>query len=313
MARNPDGIFTVPFAGTGDKAPPTFPITTGWPQAYESTAVPLRTTFNYAFNQTYSTCVDINEMGATLQWDATIPYVINAMVMGSNGIVYRALIANAGVDPITPAPATWEAQPTATQVSTLETDVTTLQGQIVQKSDIPNLVMEATSFASQQFVIPTLTEQPVNFGADINTGSDPVQWVSSTNRCLINQPGYYRVVILLAPLVETGSGINSPESTLNFQNYLYGSTDPKTKFDLKYSLNASPTEFSTIISTSSNRYVLHQRSAEFEVASPSIFEIGMIPAMTTVQIYWGLSSYIGTTNEPTVPLASASIRFYKIS
>ena len=85
--RDPNGVFSTPFADTGDKSAPPFSVTTGWPVSYESTSIPARETFNYLYNQLYALGVDINKMGAAMSWDIVITYVQFAVVVSKLALV----------------------------------------------------------------------------------------------------------------------------------------------------------------------------------------------------------------------------------
>ena len=122
MARNTSGIFNEVFAEVGDKAPPDFPITSGYTPPYSipvelgGEAIP-RTTENFLMNQLYALGVDVNKMGGALQWDSSIQYDQYAYVVGSNGRLYSAVISNIGVDPVTDGGTNWVPLPTLPELA----------------------------------------------------------------------------------------------------------------------------------------------------------------------------------------------------
>lgn len=122
MSRISDGIFETQFCTAGDKAVPPFNAELdGFPPSYSQAGgdKPERTTFNQLFNQLIALGVDVNTMGAALAWDSTVNYAQYALVTGSDGSLYTAVISNTGVDPVTDAGSTWTQVPNAQTISDL--------------------------------------------------------------------------------------------------------------------------------------------------------------------------------------------------
>ena len=106
MARNSDGIFSEVFATDGDKVTPPFSIDDGFTSEYSVPVrsggkAPERTSFNFLLNQLYALGVDINTYGGALPWDASITYLLGAVVTATDGFPYLSLITNnVGNNPI---------------------------------------------------------------------------------------------------------------------------------------------------------------------------------------------------------------------
>lgn len=105
MARDNNGIITSVFASSGDtQSPEAAGLTTaeGWPVQYSQPGgpKPQRTVFNFLYRALFALGVDVNKMGACLDWNASIAYNQYARVNGSDGVLYRAVQANTGNNPV---------------------------------------------------------------------------------------------------------------------------------------------------------------------------------------------------------------------
>ena len=100
MARDERGIIQQIFADTGDVAEPTFDFAEGWPVAYAQAGgqTPEREVFNRLFQRLYALGYDVTRFGGGLPWDNRIDYVSQAIVTGSDGVLYEALQASGPSD-----------------------------------------------------------------------------------------------------------------------------------------------------------------------------------------------------------------------
>lgn len=111
MSRNTDGIFDEVWADSGDTAEPPFDRDEGWPIEYSQAggSAPARTTFNLLFKELYALGVDVNKFGCSMPWNALVSYDDDAIVMGSDGDLYRSVTAsNLNNDPTTDDGSNWE-------------------------------------------------------------------------------------------------------------------------------------------------------------------------------------------------------------
>jgi len=114
MARDTDTVFQSSeiWALTGDRSAPGFPLNTGWGAIYEQDpnlggAFLSRDTFNYNFYRLSLLANMITVYGSGLEWGVTIPYVMGATCVGSDGTLYFAKTANTGIDPVSDGGVNW--------------------------------------------------------------------------------------------------------------------------------------------------------------------------------------------------------------
>jgi len=108
MAREPLGLaLAAVFAKLGDKI--EFPaFEDGWDSDYSNPTAskyPERTAFNDLFAKLTSIGLDVNKYGAALPWTVSLDYEAAAIVTGTTGVVYSAIVPNTGIDPDNPI--TW--------------------------------------------------------------------------------------------------------------------------------------------------------------------------------------------------------------
>ncbi len=113
MTRSAPSLLIRPWA-TSATADTTTPETVGlvradgWPSTYSppGTLAPRREVFNEMFSELYALGDDVNRNGALLPWSDQLNYYEHARVLGSDGLVYRAVVATGpatsnAVDPAT--------------------------------------------------------------------------------------------------------------------------------------------------------------------------------------------------------------------
>ena len=98
MPRDDDAVLIRKWASMGDVATPEsqgLKRSVGWPASYSPPGddAPQREVFNQKDREVTGMLQEINERGI-LVWDARLDYVQHARVMGSDGEVYRAVVAN---------------------------------------------------------------------------------------------------------------------------------------------------------------------------------------------------------------------------
>ena len=128
-ARTPEGIITEVFGENGDKAAPPFTFTDGFTPPYSTAGPPYpeRTSFNFLYNALYALAFDTNRMGGALQWDTAITYEQYAVVVGTDGNLYIAVISQAGNDPVGDTGTNWIMVPSRAEVTALQDFDTLLQ------------------------------------------------------------------------------------------------------------------------------------------------------------------------------------------
>ena len=99
MPRDDDAILIRKWAAAGDVATPEsqgLDRAVGWPASYSPPGdnAPQREVFNQFWREVTAMLAEINETGCGLEWDARIDYRQHARVMGSDGEIYRAVVAN---------------------------------------------------------------------------------------------------------------------------------------------------------------------------------------------------------------------------
>jgi hypothetical protein len=120
MSRDSDGFVPSKWASSGDTSDPPFSRDTGWPIAYSQAggSAPARVTFNKLFLELSALALDINKFGSAMPWDTNLTYEQYAIVTGSDGEIYKSLIAsNSANDPTSDDGTKWQNQsaPTPTR------------------------------------------------------------------------------------------------------------------------------------------------------------------------------------------------------
>lgn len=107
--------FDEPFAELGDRStvPDTPPVgntvnyQTGWTPQYSSSTNPPRESFNQLGYDLTLLAKQIQETGI-VPWNTLIDYGIGAVTVGTDALVYQAIVASQGIDPVTDTTrATW--------------------------------------------------------------------------------------------------------------------------------------------------------------------------------------------------------------
>lgn len=113
ISRDADGIIQIKYANAGDVGLGGLDLNNLWEIAYSTPggSLPQREQFNQLYRYLSAMAVELNQKGPFLGYSALIDYLIGAVVIGSDDIEYRCLIANgpstAAVDPVGDVSGTW--------------------------------------------------------------------------------------------------------------------------------------------------------------------------------------------------------------
>ena len=104
MARDSDALLIAKWAATGDVQDPEdtgIDREAGWDATYLQPGGPTldRALFNELLRELTALGVELNQHGL-LEWDSLVSYIHPALVMGSNGRLYRSVYRSTGVDPV---------------------------------------------------------------------------------------------------------------------------------------------------------------------------------------------------------------------
>ena len=99
MARDADAKLNKKWADTGDRATPEslgLDRGVGYGVTYSQTSGdrPEREGINQLLCELSAQHVEVNQQGGILDWDADLDYILHARVMGSDGEIYRAVVAS---------------------------------------------------------------------------------------------------------------------------------------------------------------------------------------------------------------------------
>ncbi len=179
MARDSDSIFlsTDIWALTGDRSAPAFPLNTGWGIQYEQdpalSGVQIeRENVNNEFYRLSLIANLTTTYGGCLEWDATIPYVQGAIVVGSNGSPYFAKQANSNQDPTLDTTETYWVDFSTFNGANLALNTQMRETEGVVKVLDGNSVKPLVSMTAVSAGVPT-AEQEFNYTSPLTLSSSP--------------------------------------------------------------------------------------------------------------------------------------------
>jgi hypothetical protein len=196
--RNPDGIFNEVFGEIGDKAPPPFTFTEGYPDIYSEPKPagkgPERTGINYLYNQLYALGVDLNKFGSGMPWDATITYsagsAVSYFVAGEQNYLYISLQQTTGDQPDL-SPASWDKVPDSTEIA----------GYIAAlASNAGAGLVGTTSGNTVQQELDGMNESEIVVSLRLTTGN-VVDTTALKNVASVTKPGIDYIITFQTPIV----------------------------------------------------------------------------------------------------------------